>query len=82
MGRVTNVFLEFGSLQRADDTFSKKTNKQTNKKTEIRVQKTEKDKMLETFPQTGESVELNKAEVVSSNQHCSGMIGIHGVDLG
>lgn len=76
MGRVTNVLLEFGSLEKNrrlifnDKTATEKTIRDT------------KVRKVGTFLQTGEAEELNEAEVVPANEHGSSVIGIDGVDLG
>lgn len=79
MSRVTNVLLEFGSLNGKKEM----TRLYLKTKKEINLQQVKiKKRRLKTFPETGEAEELNEAEVVSGNEHSGGVIGIHGVDLG
>lgn len=39
------------------------------------------ERAVATFPQAGEAEQLNEAQVISGNEHRSGVIGVHGIDL-
>jgi len=58
------------------------TQHQTSKQGEESVKRHTVKEEVETFPQTGEAIELHEAEVVPGNQHSGGVVGIHCVDLG